>query len=221
MKSKYIMEEEQYAYSFIKRWSAFIIIMELVLGVIIGVLYQFDHKEEDIDIVKRFIMNEYEICYPYRDELITMCEQCDSISELVKSYNSNRLDLELGIQDRKIDSMELAVDVYKQLLPAEVNATNEYLRPWVYTWALSDVRANVNKELDDYYQIQYNLLLELRLHEPYLLNNTIGKLYYNIDTIVTWIVITEVLLLALGAAIILYYYYTYIRICRRNRSGRV
>lgn len=221
MKSKYIQEEEQYAYSFIKRWSAFIIIMELILGVAAGVLYQFDHNEEDIDIVKRFIMNEYEICYPYRDELLTMCEQCDSVSELIKAYNNNRLDLELNIQSREINSMELSASVYDQLLPDEVNSENDFIRPWIYTWAISDVRANVNPELEDYYMIQYGLLMELRLHEPYLLDNDIGWLYNNIKDIVSWIFVFEALLLSLGISAILYYYYAYIRMCRRNVDGDI
>ena len=92
MKNSYIMEEEQYAYTFIKKWSVCIIILELILAMATGLLYRFDHKEEDVNLIKRFIMNEYELCYPYRDELLSMCEQCDSVSELIEAYNSNRLE---------------------------------------------------------------------------------------------------------------------------------
>lgn len=221
MKNSYIMEEEQYAYTFIKKWSAFIIVLELILAMATGLLYRFDHKEEDVNLIKRFIMNEYELCYPYRDELLSMCEQCDSISELIEAYNSNRLDLELNIQDREIDSMELSAEVYKELLPDGVNTSNDYIRPWIYSLAITDVRANVNTELEDYYQIQYCLLMELRLHEPYLLNNDTGWLYDNVKNIVAGIVVLEVLLLSLGIAAILHYYNAYIRMCRRNKNGDI
>lgn len=212
MNNTQLKEKEKYAYRFIKRWSIGIVTIEILLLILLRVLYCFDHDEDTMDLIKKFIRNEYELCYRGNTELLDICDSSDSIHELIDKYNSYRLDLELNIEERVIDTEVLALQVLDDLIPSGLDESNNYIKGWIYSWAIHDVRANLSRDAECYYRVECVMLLKLRLHEPYLYRSFHKTLYSNIGVIVNTIIISILLLLSAALTVVIRYCQYYFKL---------
>lgn len=146
------------------------------------------------------------MCYSDSDELIDICEDSTSISKLLKKYNARRFDLELSVTNKDIEELSYANDLVDTLLPVDLQECNYYVRSWIYSYAIHDARNVVNPDCKDFYEIQYYMLSELRLHEVYLVGNPYRVLYENLDNIVSTIISIQIMSVFLGIAYIIEYY---------------
>jgi hypothetical protein len=91
--------------------------------------------------------------------------------------------------------------------------------PFIYTNTINDVRTLVNKNCENYYEIEYKLMLDLSLHQPYLNNNFKLMLYRDITKITFYLTVVLIFLLALGCVNVLTYVAVFILRIKRIKSN--
>jgi hypothetical protein len=185
---------------------------------LIALLYRFDHDSSNLDTLKQFIINEYTLCYPDKDELVQMCDSSDSVSGLLTEYKEFRKSIEFEEQSQYIEIADDADELYEALLPADLTLCNSYIRPYIYTNAIYDIQAFVNTKSDNYYEIQYNMLSDLRLHEVYLYRNVYKFIYCNVNRIIGILIWIIAILFSTGIVILMRYYYEYVHYAKKRSN---
>lgn len=131
-------------------------------------LYMFDSNAKQLDILTKFIKNENEYFY-IEDNTILRAE---SISEMLRDERSIRFDVTSGYptEHRTIETIDDAMEQLDKFIPSNIQEASEYLHTYIYTTAIDNVRTMLNPNAESYASIDRELLLELRLHEPYLMD---------------------------------------------------
>ena len=86
----------------------------------------------------------------------------------------------------------------KLLIPDGIHDADGYIKPWIYSHAVWDVKTMVDEDSEDYYEIQYKGTISLRLHEVFLVNNIRGCIYKNVPEILSILIFIQITLFVIG-----------------------
>ena len=207
-------------YKVIKRYTIVLIIMEIVCITLTCLLISFDTNKSNVELLRKFIQNEFEFCYPEQDELVDIMDY-KSIYKMLDAYSMIRFDMEVNQDDRSVESMDDMLAMMKLLIPDNIEEADDYIKPWIYTYAIHDVRAMVDEDNEAYYEIQYKGLLSLRLHEVFLVNNIRGSIYRHVPMILSILIFIQIMLFVIGLLIVCSHVMRYRQIVRGYRNGEI
>lgn len=210
----------KHEYKVIKQGTVTLVLMEIVCIVLTYFLVAFDTNKTNVEILQKFIQNEFEFCYPEQDELVDIMSN-KSIYKMLDTYSMVRFDMEINQENKSIESMDDMLAMMELLIPDNIDNANDYIRPWIYSFAIHDVRAMVDEDNENYYEIQYKGMLSLRLHEVYLIGNIRGYIYKHVPMILTVLILLQIALFIIGLLMICSYAIKYGEIVRGYNNGEI
>lgn len=194
----------------IKKAGIFVIFVYIALILGISALYRFDSDETNSNIIREFISNEAKYqYYECADSLSSIADSSISISTMLRYYGNIRFDMELSRDDVKDNKLSTQDDIdarLEELLPSNISQANDYIMPYVYTYAYYDILVDLDKDSDMYWELSYKTLFKLSIHQYLLSRNPTGWLYSNCKSIalVLVVVLMVVFSMTMGALIVYY-----------------
>lgn len=210
----------KHEYRVIRQGTITLVLIEILCIVLTYLLVAFDTNKTNVEILQKFIQNEFEFCYPEQDELVDIMSN-KSIYKMLDTYSIVRFDMEINQENKSIESMDDMLAMMELLIPDNIDNANDYIRPWIYSFAIHDVRAMVDEDSKNYYEIQYKGMLSLRLHEVYLIGNIRGYIYKHVPMILTVLILLQIALFIIGLLMICSYAIKYREIVRGYKNGEI
>lgn len=207
-------------YKVIRQGTIILVFMEIVCIVLTYMLISFDTNKTNLEILHKFIQNEFELCYPEQDELIDIMGY-ESIYRTLHAYSMIRFDMEINQEDKSIKSVDDMLTMMNLLIPDDIADADNYITPWIYSYAIHDVRAMVDEDNENYYEIQYKGMLSLRLHEIFLVGNIRGYIYKHVPMILTVLIIVQIALFVIGLLMVGSHAIKYGEIVRGYKNGEI
>ena len=207
-------------YKLIRQGTIILVLMEIACIVLTYMLISFDTNKTNIEVLRKFIQNEFEFCYPEQDELVDIIDN-KSIYKMLSTYSAIRFDMEIHQENKSIESMDDMLAMMKLLVPDGINDADNYIKPWIYCHAIYDVRAMVDEDNENYYEIQYKGMQSLRLHEIFLVGNIHGYIYKHVPTILTVLILAQISLFIVGLLMVCSYTIKYREIVRGYKNGEI
>lgn len=207
-------------YKTIKIGTIVLIFLEAICIVATYLLISFDTDKTNVEILQKFIQNEYEFCYPEHGELVDIMSY-NSVYRILDAYSLLRFDMEINQEDKNIDSTDDANAMIELLIPENITEADGYIKPWIYSYAIHDVRNMIADDTEDYYEIQYKCLLMLRLHEVFLVNSIRGFVYRHAFIFVYALIVIQVALFGNGIYFIGLHIIRYRQIVRGYKNGEI
>lgn len=210
----------KHEYKVIRRRTIILVVMELICIILTCLLIRFDTNKTNMEVLRKFMQNEFEFCYPERDELVDIMDY-GSIYKMLNAYSAIRFDMEIHQENKSVESMDDMLAMMKLLVPDGIHDADNYIKPWVYTHAIWDVRAMVDEDNPNYYEIQYKGMLSLRLHEIFLVNNIRGYIYKNVPEILSVLIFIQITLFVIGLVTVGLHAVRYGQIVRGYKDGEI
>lgn len=207
-------------YKLIRQGTIILVLMEIVCIVLTYMLISFDTNKTNIEVLRKFIQNEFEFCYPEQDELVDIIDN-KSIYKMLSTYSAIRFDMEIHQENKSIESMDDMLAMMKLLVPDGIHDADNYIKPWIYCHAIWDVRAMVDEDNENYYEIQYKGMQSLRLHEILLVGNIHGYIYKHVPMILTVLILAQIALFIIGLLMVCSYTIKYGEIVRGYKNGEI
>ena len=206
----------------IKKATICILIVYTILILGISFLYRFDNNSTNRDVLVEFIHNEAEYQYKgYRDSLNSIVDSSMSISTIVDFYRGMRFELELSksgdSEDGKLQSQEDINERLEQLTPSGLQDADSFIMPYVYTLMYYDILVDLDKDCDDYWELAYNTMFTLSLHQYLLSRNPMGWLYNNCRDIALILVVLLIIAFSITMGRLIVYYMRLIG--RKDKEG--
>lgn len=207
-------------YKAIRQGTIILVFMEIVCIVLTCMLISFDTNKTNMEILRKFMQNEFEFCYPERDELVDIMDY-GSIYKMLNAYSAIRFDMEIHQENKSIESVDDMLAMMKLLVPDDINDADGYIKPWIYSHAVWDVKAMVDEDSENYYEVQYKGTMSLRLHEIFLVGNIRGYIYKHVPMILTVLILVQIALFVIGLLMICSYAIKYGEIVRGYKNGEI